>query len=477
MADATPTEGGAPPGTEDSSLASSEELGCGEKGRDQSKANRDGPDVNIHNGIGVDESKLVVHGGGSVEHEAADAGGSNEKAIGADKCGATATANEEPPLLSLGSPRNETDSSGTEECVQSGDTTSPILSGSVKLATAPASPPKGAEQAALGDKDQPPAVGEVEELDGKAAQGEEAKDDDPDEEKTGAKGGDTTDGDDAAGQRNQEITAEKPSGFAPDSLLLSASLAERMKGREARFRRENDPDNDNDKSDNTESKDKTGNHSAGPTEASGHGHGDKTDRVCGGSGTGQVRLPSAGDASQQIHGVQTVEGVRRAKLMKRKERFLAPPSSSSGNGLSLKSGNGSSAKLGAALAGCSSAKVPSGVVVGEETSGRTSSRRLAASEVAAKMARRSERFGVKGAGSSVNRVRNPLPVVQTPTAWPCLPPFRSRPTAIAGARTPPPPSPKRISPSPFLLSRPPPSRKLHVPSCGTLAAASSPNRK
>lgn len=406
VADATQSEGGAPPSTVDILTSEEEKLRCGEKGRDQSKANSDGSDNNLHDGVGVDENKSAASGGGHVEHQAAagvggsnekaDVGGSNKQAIDAEECSAAATTNEESPLLSFGSQDGK--NSGTEENVRSGEDTSLIVQpDSINLASAPASPPKGTEQVAREDKDQP-AAGD-EERDGKATRREGVKADDPDQKKAGAKA-DTTDDDvNQEKEKNKEETKEEPSGFAPDSLLLS-SLAERMKDREERFRQGNNSD---DKKENkSEAKGRTGDDNPGPTEASGHRHGGKIGSSS--SASGQGGLPSVGGACQQAHGAQTVEDVRRAKLMKRKERFMAPPSSGSSNG--QKPSPSSLAKLGTLLAKCSSRMVPEGVL-GEGTSGLTISRRQTTNKVAAKMAKRSERFGVKGAGSSVIRVRKP----------------------------------------------------------------------
>eukprot|EP00752_Nemacystus_decipiens_P007853 g7015.t1 len=393
VVDATQSEGGAPPGTEDI-LATEEEPGGVEKGHDQTKGNSGGSDDKVHDGIGVDDSKLVVDGGSNVEHGATDVGGPIEKTVDAEEYSATATANEESPLLGVGSPQNDK-SSGTEEFMQSGENTPQILSDSVDLATAPVSPPKVPEQTAQEDKGRP-EVG-AEELDGEATQTKGAKPDDSDHKKSGAKG-DATAGD--ANQRNQETTKQQPPGFSPDSLLL-ASLAERMKDREERFRQGISPDtNEGDKGD---AQFKTGNDNRGPAgAASGRGQGGKSDRSCRGSGSGRGSLHSAGDACPQVHEAQTVGDIHKAKLMKRKERFMARPSSGSSSGLSATLRNSSLAKVGTPLAGCSSSKVPSGVL-GEEASGPTSSSRQAAREVAVKMARRSERFGVKGAGTGVSR--------------------------------------------------------------------------
>lgn len=405
MLDTTQSEDTAPPGTEDI-LTFEEKLGCGKKGHVQNKANSD----DIITGIAGDERKLVVDSGGTVEGERGDIGGSNEKTNGVEECGPTASANET-PLVIFGSPKNEKDTG--EECIPSGDNTvlsssgscngndgteekKPAAVDSCNPESTPASPREGTEHVEE-DEDQP-GMG-AEGLNGETTQESGGKPVDSGQKKTAVQG-DLPECD--AIQRNQENNGG-PSELAPDSLLLS-SLAERMKDREERFRQEKKPEAK--KGEESEVKDKTGNDNPGPSKASGHDRGSKMDTRCLGIESGKGSVASVGDAASEVQGAQTVEDARRAKLMKRKERFTAPPSASSGNGLSFKSENSSLAKLGTPVADSSSRKVPSGVL-GEEASELTSSRRQAASEVAAKMARRSERFGVKAAGSSVPQVRKP----------------------------------------------------------------------
>lgn len=432
MAATTQSEGGAPSAGTADILTFEEKLtaGCGEKGQDdQNTASSNDSDDNAHTGIAVDEKELTVDGGGgtaveldggrttAVELQRGDAAGSNEKTKDAEECGAKATtAKEETPPLSFGAPESEKNNNTdqTVRGVESALLHVPLLSDSTNPpARTPASPQKGTEQGAQEDKDQPATV-EVEELDGKTPpQRNAAKPgDDSDQKETAAKG-DTKDHDTRASKTNRETKEGSSSAdlAAPDSLPLS-SLTERMKDREERFRQKNENIPDNKEGNKSQVTDKTGSDGPGPTKAGGHDRNEETDSRGGGGGGGERGkggISPMGDACQEVHdeGKKTVEDVHKAKLMKRKERFMAPPSASSGNGLSVKSGNSSLPKVGPSLTDCSPRKPPGGVPGGVEASGLASSRRQDASEVAAKMARRSERFGVKGAGSSVTRVREP----------------------------------------------------------------------
>lgn len=382
VADATHSEGGALPSTE--GFLSEERLGCGEKGRDQTKANSDGSDDKIHTGVTDDDDKIAGDSGGTVELGEGGAGGSNERTNETEEGGATASANEETTLLSFSS-------SNATEYVRGGESSLPLLSDPTNLTSTPASPQKGTERVEEGHNDRPEVA--AEERDGEPTQRNGANPDHGSDPKiTGAKA-DLTNG----------KTQQAP---VPDSLLLS-SLTERMKDREKRFHQENKkPDNKTGRE--SEVRGETGKGNPGPPKASGQDRGGKVDGRSGGGGeSGRGISASTGDARQEAHGAQTVEEARKAKLLKRKERFMAPPASSSGDDRSAKSGNSSSANLGTAPGNWSSREVPSGAS-GEKRSELSRPRRQTASEVAARMARRSERFGVKGAGSSVPRVRKPL---------------------------------------------------------------------
>lgn len=409
MSDATQSEGIAPTGTENI-LTLGEELACGKKGSDQNKASNDGSDDgsdnNMHAGIVGDERKVTV--------------GSDPSEISNDveKCGATANANEEAPLLSFSSSKADKNNS-TKDCVQSEENTLLLLPDSADPASTPASSRKDTEQVEKEDTDQP-GVG-VEELERETTARNGVKPDDSDQKKVEEAKGDTADYD--ANQRNQETNNEGPSKSAPGSLLLS-SLAERMKDREERFRQEKKPCNE--KGEGGEVEDKIGNKHPRPSKGSDHDRGGKINSRCGGGESAEASSVLARDACPDVHGAQTVEDARRAKLMKRKERFMAAPFAGSGNGPSDQSGDSSLVKLGSPLAECPSGKGPS-ELLGEETSDElTTPRWKAASEAAAKMARRSERFGANESRPRVPRVRNLRANAKT-HYWHRFHLFRSRP--------------------------------------------------
>eukprot|EP00903_Cladosiphon_okamuranus_P010918 g10313.t1 len=405
----TQSGGGAPAAGTVDILTFEEKLmaGCGEKGQnDQNNASRGYSDDNVHTGIPVDAKKLVVDGVGGTagELERGDAAGSNEKTKGAEECGATATTvNEETQPLCFSSPESEKNSA-TEKHVRGAENALlhvPLLSDSTNPpANTPSSPPK--DQSAKVEIEEPEGTTPIKRNAAKSG-------DDSDQKKAKAKD-DTKDLDTRTSQANRETKeVSSPSSSAraaPVSLRLSTSLTERMKDREERFRQENENNPDNKEGHRSGAKDKTGNDGAGLTKDGGHGRDGKT--VGGGGVGGESReggLCSTGGACEEVHGKgkKTVEEDHRAKLMKRKERFMAPPSASSGNGFSVKSGNSSLTKRGTPLTDGSPRKPPSGLPGGAETSGRASSRWQTASEVAAKMARRSERFGVEGSRTSVTR--------------------------------------------------------------------------
>lgn len=390
MLDAIPGEDSVPPGTDDRS-AVEERLGCGKEGGGQSETNGESSDDNPQASIIGDERKLGLHGGGtSAEREGRGTGGFNEGLTGVEKCDATPTRTGETPPLTVGSPKSEKN-------VPSGKNTLMRLSDSINLASSPASPQKGFEQFEEQDKAQA-GVG-VAELSGKPAQRNRVtKLDDSDQKKTAVEG-DATDFD--SNQRDQGNKKE-PSELALDSLLLS-SLADRMKDREERFRKEKKSEAEIEES---EVNGKTGN-DPGPAKASSHGHGGRIDDRCDGSEIGKGSATPKRDACHDAQRVQSAEDAHRGKLIKHKERLVAPPSTSSGNGLSIKSGSTPLAKPGTPPVDCSSRKAASGQL-NDTTSEPTSAERQAASEAAAKMARRRERFGEKGGGSRAPPVRKPL---------------------------------------------------------------------
>lgn len=170
--------------------------------------------------------------------------------------------------------------------------------------------------------------------------------------------------------------------LAPVSLP-PCSQEERMKGREDHFRVEENVKEE--KVDHKQAQASTGRSSIPPgSVASGD---DNRGRV------GEMD----GQHGEETPGAETVEDACRAKLLKRKKRFMTTiPSTSSGDGPSTKAGDSPFAR-----------ERPSETV--PEMDGElASTRKQAASEEAAKMARRSERFRAKAAGLRLPSVSKTL---------------------------------------------------------------------
>ncbi|CBN78740.1 hypothetical protein Esi_0006_0114 [Ectocarpus siliculosus] len=186
------------------------------------------------------------------------------------------------------------------------------------------------------------------------------------------------------GDENHDGSSASLEGVMSPSSLLSCSQSVRMKDREERFRQEKTLEG-GERTEGTVGNSKRG-HDFGCAGAGGggeHNNVSKDHDVDSKYTVGAARDgPTLGSGSDVSSKTWTVEDDCRAKLMKRKERFSAAPSKTSGS-------NG---------AGNARTEEPlSGVVHSEKV---VSGKQGASGSTAAKMLRRAERFGGTGGGSS-----------------------------------------------------------------------------
>lgn len=190
--------------------------------------------------------------------------------------------------------------------------------------------------------------------------------------------------------RRSDANQDGPSELPPKSLFLCSEI-ERMKGREERFSQEKKPEKKN-KIEKSNVEDDTRSDGVNCAEASchGHDHGNTDSRYSHSGGVGEeVDVRSGGDASSEEPGAGIAVDAQKNKLMKRKERFMAPPPA--GNAPPSNSTKIPCAKVDAMSADSIAPKISTRTV--PEDMSETESRRRIASEAAAKMARRAERFG------------------------------------------------------------------------------------
>ncbi|CAN0242607.1 unnamed protein product, partial [Ectocarpus sp. 12 AP-2014] len=186
------------------------------------------------------------------------------------------------------------------------------------------------------------------------------------------------------GEENHDGSSASLETVMSPSSLLSCSQSVRMKDREERFRQEKTLAG-GERTEGTVGNSKRG-HDSGCSGAGGggeHSNVSKDHDVDGkctvGAARGGPALGSGGGVSSKTW---TVEDDCRAKLMKRKERFSAAPSKTSGS--NNETGN------------ARREEPPSGVVRSEKV---VSGKQGASDSTAAKMLRRAERFGGTGGGT------------------------------------------------------------------------------
>lgn len=205
-------------------------------------------------------------------------------------------------------------------------------------------------------------------------------------------------GADQSNDANRDGSSEVP----PDSLLL-CTQAERMKDREARFRQEKKREkNDIIEESSVEDSKKSPGVNCAQANSDWHDHGGRAGGSGYSSGSGGVGGEgglSGNDASSEAPGAGNAEDTRKTKLMKRKERFMAPPPPA-GNSPPSVSKKIPCAKVDTLSADCPASKVLTGTVL-EQTGGTARSWSQVARDAAAKMVKRAERFGVKQKGSCV----------------------------------------------------------------------------
>lgn len=193
------------------------------------------------------------------------------------------------------------------------------------------------------------------------------------------------------GEENHDGSASLEAVMSPSSLL-SCSQSVRMKDREERFRQEKTLEG-GERTEGTFGNSKRG-HNFGCAGAGGGGEHNTVSKdhdVDSKCTVGAARDgPALGSGSDVSSKTWTVEDDCRAKLMKRKERFSAAPSKTSGS-----NGTGNAR----------SEEPLSGIVHSEKV---VSGKQGASDSTAAKMLRRAERFGGTGGGTSAPSVSDTL---------------------------------------------------------------------
>lgn len=378
--------------------ALSSEKGVG----DENGANGDGSDKKLDKGILGDERKLEKYSEGDTKEKITDTKG---------KCDVTVMAEESMQRLIFDSSRSD-NNRDSKECPRLFGEKAIVMPSSDYCDEKNAGTTEGGEVATAGEENTqllplvspdstsaptspPQDVGRASWREKTHQTGEGAEDFDKNmtERRDGLAPDELKERDvNQTNDANRDGSSELP----PGSLLL-CTQAERMKGREARFRQEKKPEKQ-DKIKESRVKDSTERAGVDCAQANcdGHDHGGKAGvrySVNGGE-RGEGGLSSGVDASPEAPVAGSAEDSHKIKLMKRKERFAVAPAA--GNVLPSKSKEIPCAKVDTLSAACTESKVSTGTVL-EETGETASPRRRVASEAAAKLAKRAERFGVKRA--------------------------------------------------------------------------------